>query len=266
MSRVALLDSADLDLELQNQLWSQFQSKIKPSNFIDELQLVLHSLIYLLSTKKNNQRIVTYGSMLSGISYNTNKTNLYIVMVLTKYLGKKLSSHVFALNSKIIIQCFKLLFKTYKLLDLINFINLLTHRKDLIYTSLWHRLFNITCTYSFSENDFYKDAMYANMEFQSKQMILNNLLELLNADSLAPWLIKKFINKPSIRKNTNKNKCYICDELPINPYSISCCNTRFCYTCALQCLEWNICNQCGSSTEFSMNPVYQRNNISDEER
>lgn len=268
MSRVAQLDSVALDSELHHQLWSEFQKAVAPVRCKDEWQLLLHALVYSLGTRSAGCSTTTYGSSLSGISYNAGKASLFTVTILLNYLHKKISHRLFSRSSHgssqvaLLVRCYRALARLYKLCDLAVFFKFLSGRGS-IYLSPWHELFNITCQDSLASSDFYQNTVYAGLEFQNRQLLWNGILELLNVDFLSTWLLRRSV-AGRMRPKTSGGQggagrdggCTYCGEAPVSPFAVSCCGAIYCYVCVVKCLEWGMCQGCAKTGEFVAKPVY----------
>ncbi|AAS50677.1 ABL094Wp [Eremothecium gossypii ATCC 10895] len=250
MSRVAQLDSLALDSELHQGIWSEFQSQFKPVKYIDEWQLLLHTLIYHFSTHTSVAGVSTYGSQLSGVTYRTSKSTLFLVTVLVRYIHKKLSTLL--VRREGYAKLYRVAAKWYHCYDLANFLSFLARP---LFLSPIHRLFGIRCVRALDDPNFYLSTVYSGLEFQNRQLMWNALLELLNAN----FFNSHFFSKRSLVKNarpTGPEECAKCRDVPNNPYSTSCCGATYCYVCVLISLDIKFCNNCGNRGDFSAIPLY----------
>ncbi|AMD20979.1 HEL302Cp [Eremothecium sinecaudum] len=250
MSSVAQLDSLALDSELHESIWNEFQSHFKPINNIDEWQLLIHTLVFYLSTHTNLKGVSTYGSQLSGVTYQTTKSTLFLVSVLVQFLHKKFSSAI--LRGDKFTKWYLMASKLYHCYDLFNFLQFLSTP---CFISPIHRLFNVTCTKALEESTFYTSTVYAGLEFQNRQLMWNTILELLNKNVLQ----LNYFSRQQLEKNetpTRQDQCARCKELPVNPYSSSCCRSTYCYVCLIRNLDVMFCSNCGTKKTFTATPLY----------
>ncbi|AET39913.1 ubiquitin-protein ligase peroxin 2 Ecym_5136 [Eremothecium cymbalariae DBVPG len=251
MSRVAQLDSLALDSELHQSIWAEFQSEFKPIKYVDEWQLLLHTLVYHVSTHASASGVSTYGSQLSGVTYRTRKSTLFLVTILIRYLHKKLSAYLLSEDTSM--KWYKVFAKWYHCYDLVNFLSFLSKP---MFLSPMHRLLNIKCFRALDDPNFYTSTVYSGLEFQNRQLMWNAILELLNGN----FLNLSYFSKSKLIKNetpTQPNQCARCKELPSNPYVTSCCNAAYCYVCVLVNLDIKFCSNCGMKAAMTATPLYK---------
>lgn len=263
MSRVAKLDSGSLDTEIHSVFWKDFQANVPIVKNKDEFQLLLETLVFFCGTRQVNSSLTqTYGSQLSGVQYKCSKKTLYLITILAKYLESKLSYLIFsspnAASNKILYRLFQHATTLYSTLDLILFTKFLAGSSTFL--SPLHRVLGVSSTTSaFNPPAFYNNTVYSQVEFQNRQLLWNAILEVFNMTLLsnAKWLNKSYAKSSHQDLSpVNRTKCAYCSEFPTNPYEISCCNSVFCYLCAVKVLEWSKCPNCSSEHTLRATPLY----------
>ena len=178
-------------------------------------QFVLESLVFLLGCKGWHQgTTTTYGSRLTGVSYQCSRWKLYAVTVVIKNLLLHYQSTSL----------------WYECAELVHFVQFLVSAN--MGSSLLHRVFNIPCLY--------ERVSYADSTSSDVQMLWNAALEMLAGLTLTRGRTKvKAIGRSEI-------SCPKCGESPSNAYTSKCCDTKYCYICALELNESSSCLECGS--------------------
>lgn len=264
MSRVAQLDSQELSNELHNLMWNDFKNHLQPGKYKEELKLLLQTLIFYFGTKysKPSKTTTTYESALSGIEFKCKKRTLYLITILVNYLNSKVSHLVFNSTSKLALRIYTFLSQIYINLDLLNSIHFLlsTSSNTPTFLSPLHRLLGASSTTSMnSSTDFYQNTLYAGIEFQNRQLLWNAILELFNITLFnnARWFIstpKSNQNKQQLSKN--RVHCPQCNEFPVNPYQITCCDAIYCYVCAVTAMNKSYCPNCDQKTNLTAKPLF----------
>ncbi|SCU95613.1 LAMI_0F03048g1_1 [Lachancea mirantina] len=249
---VKAFDGQQLDIDIQSTLWQTFHRQILPIKYAEELKLIITSLTFFLATKRSKTGTSTYGSRLTGCEYRTTKLPLYVATILGDYLAKQFSSS-FSHQTN----CFKVLKIIDKLSSLWEFSTFLQFvAGSQTYLSTWHKILSIQCQQTnFSE--FYGGTVYASQDFSNKQLLWNAILEILNTESIGAILLTK-LEKQNLLTNhsTSTKTCPNCNEYPINPTSISCCKSTYCYICFLRVLKSSQCKSCKSTTTLQGTLIY----------
>lgn len=202
MSRVAQLDGLALDAQLTHALESELG--------IPCPQFVVESLVFWLGSRAWHKGTTTYGSRLTGVTYQCSPWRLYAVTVVLRTLVTRYrSANVW-----------------YETADLIHFVQfLMSSSSSTLPALLLHRVFGITCTHNRTE--------YSNCS-SDVQMLWNAALEVI-----AGVTLRVGKGKP---KGTFTSGCPKCGEKPTNPYISNCCGEKFCYLCALEAVHCPSCN------------------------
>lgn len=268
MSRVAQLDSTALDQELHNLFRSELSQVLNIRQNKEEWNLVLDTLVFFFGSKYTGKigGTTTYGSKLSGVTYNCRKRTLFLISILSNYLNSLLSRILYASddNPRInqIATIYKYLNKFYSAFDLLNFATFLlsTGQNKVRYLSPLHRLLGAaSTTETHNPVSFYHNTVYAGIEFQNRQLLWNAILEFFNATLLnnARWLnVKKRRPVKSLNAANSSTTCARCQEFPTNPYTISCCRANYCYVCVVKALDFNSCDRCDETKNLTATPIY----------
>lgn len=266
MSRVAQLDSQELQNQLHTLIWSDFDSHIKPSKNKDEYKLLIDTLVFYFGSHffNHTKSTVTYGSQLSGISFTCRKTTVFLVTILANYLHSRISTIIFNSNSQTLLTLYRIFSKIYTCLDLLNFAHFLLSGSLNISTFLspLHRICQIASKTDTNQLQyFYQDTVYAGIKFQNRQLLWNAILQLFNVTLLnnTTW----FKTKPKIIQHTQTEQkttsCPHCAQFPVNPYQTACCNKIYCYVCVVTALECSQCDHCGMTKNLNAKPFYEIN-------
>ena len=298
MSRVAVLDAANLDGEISQILWTRVKANLGLhfGNHEEEGKFLLDSILFLLAATQIDRppsvsTTTTYGSRLSGVTYRCSKRTLYVATILMDYLLEKWSRLIITQHSNqkapTIIQLASII---YKLCDTLLFCCLIASSEAPggLFPSIKHRLFNIRALYQGLTRQRveiptpYENAALVNMQTESQQLLWNGVLELLNTAVLKNRrvLIPLMRKLRSLRTRgeteeeeeeekegvTNKVNvstdsvatCAQCKLFPINPYQMSCCSGVYCYVCAVKALEWRRCSACKRTSNLRATPIYNQ--------
>lgn len=268
MSRVAQLDSEILDTELHNLFWNDVKQHFSNTDNIEEWKLLCDSIIFCFATKTllNNNGLslstVTYGTRLNGLIYTNKRYLLYISTILLKYTIEKLEQKYFSINNSDINSFFRNFIKFWKILfnisDLSNFCRFISSNNNKAYLSVFNRLLKVSCN-PVNQPTFMQNSRLSIIEFQNRQLLWNSILELLNIIILPnSQLLFRSIRTNNIANTTSKNQnnCPLCQELPCNPYELSCCHKIYCYICAVKTLEWKFCKACGKKKNLTAHALY----------
>lgn len=266
MTRVAQLDSLDLDNELKDLFWKRFKKELDIQKNEEEWNFLLDSLIYIASSfsSASGTACSTYSLQLTCNGfYNCKKRTLFIITVLKNYLKKKISHTLFSNRTDEnhwIWQIYKISIKLYGVLDLFNLIRFMGSSEGTLYLSPLYRLLNIHIQSSNkTPAAFYENTIFSNIQFQNRQLLWNAILELFNMTLLnnSKWLQRKFKPAQLKLKGPQNNKiCTRCDMFPVNPYSFQCCQSVYCYVCAVKSLEISQCLNCGVENNLEAKSVY----------
>lgn len=263
MSRVAQLDSVALDQELDHIVWNRFQKQFQVTNYVEEWQFLVRSLVFLCGTRATGTvSASTYGSRLSGVLYLCRRRTLFVSNILLQYLQRKLSNLYFNSSnvSERSVKMYRWLTTLYGILDLTTFLRFLLSEGNTKYLSLTNRLLGVVSSVDMlSSSSFYEDTVYAGLEYQNRQLLWNALLEvfnstLLNTNSLIWDSTRRNRTKP--QGIADERICPECNGFPVNPYKTSCCSANYCYICAMKTLARGHCVQCGKNKHLSVNQVY----------
>ncbi|QLL31278.1 hypothetical protein HG536_0B01400 [Torulaspora globosa] len=268
MSRVAQLDSTALDQELHSLFRTELSQNLDIHKNEEEWHFVLDTLVFFFGSKffQKAHQTKTYGSELSGVTYNCKRRTLYIVAILSSYLGSKISKKVYSTTDGTVWSRLKPLYvylsHFYSAADLVNFACFLlsTGQSDFKYLTPIHRLLGASSsTDTYNPVSFYHNTVYAGIEFQNRQLLWNAILEFFNATLLnnARWLNGRR-QRPSTTKMSAQlpEICARCQELPTNPFQIQCCQANYCYVCVIRAIDSKCCDNCSSSTNLRAEPIY----------
>ncbi|CCD25941.2 ubiquitin-protein ligase peroxin 2 NDAI_0G01650 [Naumovozyma dairenensis CBS 421] len=290
-SRVAQLDAVALDQELYTLLGSSIlQSNLLNWNSIrnkntEEIKLIIKSLIFICSTKYSVLEGVTrtYGSQLNGVSFKCRKSSLYLLTILSDYFNKKLSHYFFSSNpasttlhnQDILRKLYSRLSKIYDIAYLLNlcvFISSSGRTNKNLYLTPIFRLFkigSITDPIHLSSSSFYQDSIYGGLEYQNRQLLWNAILEVFNNTLLLSH--KFYYSRSYIMNNKRKKKvqakkqqqtgdsglqCPKCENFPVNPYRMTCCQGIYCYVCVSYVLKRGYCLNCDETNDLSAQYIY----------
>lgn len=296
MSRVAVLDAANLDNEISQILWARIKANLglHLGDHEEEGKFLLNSILFLLAATQIGEpssvnttiTTTTYGSRLSGIVYRCRKRTLYVATILIDYLLEKWSHLVTTQQSnQRTTSIIRLASVIYKLCDTLLFCCLIASSGDPrgLFPSIKHRLLNIRALYQGLTKQRigiptpHESTALVNMQTEGQQLLWNGVLELLNTAVLKNRrvlipLIRKLRslrtggNEEEEREQRVTNKantsvdsvvtCTECKLFPINPYKMSCCSRIYCYVCAVKALEWRRCSACKRTSNLRATPVY----------
>lgn len=267
MSRVAQLDSTALDQELHSLFRTELSQNLDIHKNEEEWHFILDTLLFLFGSRFNQkaQQTTTYGSQLSGVTYNCTRRTLYIVAILSNYLGSRVSKKVYSADGSVwsrFRRLYEYLSHIYSAVDLINFAYFLlsTGQNDSKYLTPIHRVLGASAsTETHNPVNFYHNTVYAGIEFQNRQLLWNAILEFFNATLLnnARWLNGRR-QRPSTTGTSTQSPetCARCKELPTNPFQLQCCQANYCYVCVVRAIDSKYCDNCNSSTNLRAEPIY----------
>ncbi|CDO93420.1 unnamed protein product [Kluyveromyces dobzhanskii CBS 2104] len=234
MSRVAQLDGVSLDLQLTRALQLDLGVPCP--------QIVVEVLVFLLGTRSWNQgSVATYGSVLTGVGYRCSRWRLFAVTVVLRHLLRR----------------FERTNLVYELLDLIHLLQFLASGTG--GPSLLHRLFRVPTV--FQPGFSYSDGTVGSSASEV-QMLWNATIEMIaglslfrsgavsvNATNAAAVAAAKALHAGASKEHSRQSDelCPVCNETVTNAYTISCCNTRYCYICALE-VEQSRCLICDTKS------------------
>ncbi|QLQ78791.1 hypothetical protein HG537_0B01390 [Torulaspora globosa] len=264
MSRVAQLDSTALDQELHSLFRNELSQNLEIDKNEEEWNLILDTLVFFFGSRFIGKQTRTYGSELSGVTYNCKRRTLYIVAILTNYLGSRISKKVYSEGSfwSRFTTLYHYLNQFYSAIDLINFASFLlsTSPSDSKYLTPIHRLLGASSsTETHNPVSFYHNTVYAGIEFQNRQLLWNAILEFFNATLLnnARWLNgRRQRPTTTLPPTQSPETCARCKELPTNPFKIQCCQANYCYICVIRAMDSNYCDNCNSKTNLRAQPIY----------
>lgn len=261
MSRVAQLDSQELQNELHNLMWADYQFQMQPQKHKEEIKFLLDSLVFYFGATylTRSSATTTYTSHLSGVSFNCRKRTLFLVTILANYIHTKLSHCIFNSGKKWALRLYTITSHFYAYLDLLNMAHFLMSGTtgSFTYLSPLHKFFRVASTTdTYDPKHFYQNTVYAGIEFQNRQLLWNAILELFNTTLFTntTWLIAP--PKKSHKKKADKNSCVHCGEFPTNPYKITCCQSVYCYVCVVTILQTSHCEQCDTKNNLKASPIY----------
>ncbi|SCU95919.1 LAFA_0G03180g1_1 [Lachancea sp. 'fantastica'] len=252
---VAKLDSQNLNNELHGTLWSLIQKNSPVTASLELKRLLFDSLIFYLSalTTKTNG-VTTYGSSLTGVSFQTTKGRLFFANYLLPRIIQELQRRALS-NSKTIIllatflDALAALWSTQTLLQFLS--------TDKGYLSLPHKLLRIKPSMD-TPSSFYTSSVTSTINFQSTQLLYNAALQFLATQLLRSSILAKFLKKtPRLRKGQNSEHiiCPNCEHTPTTPYTTTCCSANYCYICILKTIKTKRCQRC-NSTNIKGRPKY----------
>lgn len=261
MSRVAQLDSIELENEIHNLTWRDFETHIQPEKYKEEFKFLIDTLVFYFGATylTRSYTTTTYASALSGVSFKCRKRTLFLITVFTNYLQTKLSHAVFNSSKQWALRLYSLITNIYVHFDLLNTLHFLmcASSKTPTFLSPLHRLFGVVSTTdTIDSKDFYQNTVYAGIEFQNRQLLWNAILEIFNMTLLnnAAWLKAK--PKRTADNRLKAEVCPHCGEFPVNPYSMACCSSIYCYICVVTALDGSYCDKCEATKNLSAKPLY----------
>ncbi|CAH00186.1 ubiquitin-protein ligase peroxin 2 [Kluyveromyces lactis] len=237
MSRVAQLDGVSLDLQLTRALQSDLGFPCP--------QIVVEILVFLLGSRRWHQgSVATYGSVLTGVGYQCSRWRLFAVTVVLRHL-----LHRFERTNLV-----------YELLDLIHLLQFLTSGTG--GPSLLHRLFRVPAVFqpgfSYSDTTSGSSASEVQMLWNASiemiaglSLFKNGFVSVTSTNAAAVAAAKAIaggsssVGAPGEKFSQKNTLCPVCGEVATNAFTITCCNTRYCYTCALE-VEQSHCLVCNT--------------------
>lgn len=268
MSRVAQLDSTALDQELHGLFRTELAQNLDIHANEQEWHLLLDTLVFFFGAKlaTASGQTTTYGSKLSGVTYNCKRRTLYLIAILSNYLESRISQKIYSSTNSLLWRRLKTLYeylnRIYSAVDLLNFARFLlsTGHNDTKYLSPLHWFLSASSvTETHNPASFYHNTVYAGIEFQNRQLLWNAILEFFNATLLnnAKWLNGRRQKPDKIIDSTKQpGLCAKCQEFPTNPYQMLCCHANFCYVCVIKTIDGGICDNCNSSSDLRAEPIY----------
>lgn len=261
--RVSNLDSTELDNEISNLLFPQFQSLLPNRIRSDEWKLLFDTILFISSQKRTINGTTTYGSRLSNMGYMAGPTAVYIVRVLSRYLRLKLDNFIGSSPGG---RIWKLLLDMVDLLNFMRFLNVTSGNN--VYYNVMERILRVKSISLINESKFMENSIINGLEYENRQLLWNGILELFNLCIIphsVPYLHyfqRRNVLNVTNNKNNNKlhhnSQCSLCNEQTTNPYVIGCCQGVYCYLCLLKCLEWKRCSICSETRSLKGQPYYQK--------
>ncbi|CUS25101.1 LAQU0S27e00122g1_1 [Lachancea quebecensis] len=251
---VSKIDAKKLDSDLHSQLWNLYDTELKPTANREELRFLLKSLAFHFSSKSNGRQTTTYGSALTGTSFQAAKLTLFLADIAMPYLTEKVQSLLYKSDNKYL-PVARTIEKLVSIWSISTFVQLLSGSEK-SYLSIFHKLLRIS-TSNFTQSQFYQGTITASMEFQNSQLLYNALLQLLNTQVSQSKVIQRFLRSSNKKpqRGINPNDCPYCNETPNIPFKTSCCKKILCYLCVVKTLEFNNCAGC-NTTNFQASPLY----------